>query len=409
MGIRNPNEEEKMLKKQVEELARNCRAKLLLQQPFIGMLIMQMEIKAVVDSRMTTAATDGKRIFLDAQYFKKLNPGYRLFLLAHEVWHCVLQHFSRLGDRDRKRFNYAADLEVNFILEDAGFDVIEFLSYEDDWRRMSAEYIYSVLPESLIQEMPVKDQHIYEKDKTNEAFSPVSKNEMVIDPDYKPSVSKTAKEEWKTKVYGNYQKLLTKHGTIPGYLKQIIDSRFKPKLNWKEILQQFVTMGFGGERKWLPPNRRYVYRGLYLPSVKEEILSIIVALDTSGSMTCVLEEFLNELKGIVQSFGRYIITLITCDAEIHSVKEYSESKPLKISDLELEGGGGTSFIPVFDYIEKNVTLPRLLIYLTDGEGEVPIQKPGYPVLWVIPQNCKIPVEWGMCAIFEMNENSYPDF
>ena len=47
----------------------------------------------------------------------------------------------------------------------------------------------------------------------------------------------------------------------------------------------------------------------------------------------------------------------------------------------MKGGGGTSFIPVFEYIEKNDLRPDALIYLTDLAGRFPEHEPDFPVIW----------------------------
>ena len=71
-------------------------------------------------------------------------------------------------------------------------------------------------------------------------------------------------------------------------------------------IQRFDTEGFtsriGGERRWLPPNRRYVSQGLYLPGKMEEELSTWVAVDTSGSTASTAAS--GELKCLVNRRNR---------------------------------------------------------------------------------------------------------
>ena len=49
---------------------------------------------------------------------------------------------------------------------------------------------------------------------------------------------------------------------------------------------------------------------------------------------------------------------------------------------EVYGGGGTSFDPIFDYIEENNVDVGCLVYFTDGYGHVSGSTVRYPVLWV---------------------------
>jgi predicted metal-dependent peptidase len=46
-----------------------------------------------------------------------------------------------------------------------------------------------------------------------------------------------------------------------------------------------------------------------------------------------------------------------------------------------KGGGGTSFIPVFEWIREQGIEPDALVYLTDGMGSFPRHAPSYPVIW----------------------------
>jgi len=46
---------------------------------------------------------------------------------------------------------------------------------------------------------------------------------------------------------------------------------------------------------------------------------------------------------------------------------------------------GTSFIPFFEKVEKtrDLCLQGVCVYLTDGYGDFPRDKPNLPVLWVV--------------------------
>jgi len=51
-------------------------------------------------------------------------------------------------------------------------------------------------------------------------------------------------------------------------------------------------------------------------------------------------------------------------------------------ELEIYGGGGTSFDPIFDYLAKSNEDVGGLVYFTDGCGSVRDRNPNFPVLWV---------------------------
>ena len=101
-----------------------------------------------------------------------------------------------------------------------------------------------------------------------------------------------------------------------------------------------------------------------------------------------LPRFAAELSNLLNSFGRYELKVICCDAAIQSVETFSHDVPFNARKFKFNGGGGTAFSPVFDYLEKEQEPPDVLIYLTDGYGDTP-SKPSYPVLWGITKDGKI--------------------
>ena len=61
-------------------------------------------------------------------------------------------------------------------------------------------------------------------------------------------------------------------------------------------------------------------------------------------------------------------------------------------DQPLKGGGGTSFRPVFEWLEVNGIEPQSLVYFTDADGEFPQKEPNFPVIWLVKGKTKVP--WG---------------
>ena len=96
---------------------------------------------------------------------------------------------------------------------------------------------------------------------------------------------------------------------------------------------------------------------------------------------------------LLNSFGQYELTVICCDAEIQSVETFSPENPFDGKKVKFKGCGGTSFKPVFDYVDKNLLDVQILIYFTDGYGDDP-KKPPYPVMWVITPNGENRIRWG---------------
>lgn len=83
------------------------RAKLLLKQPFYGVLLSMTDF--IPENVIPTMATDGKRIYYNPIYVTKLTEAERNGVLLHEINHCIYLHLtpSRRLNRDKMRWNYS--------------------------------------------------------------------------------------------------------------------------------------------------------------------------------------------------------------------------------------------------------------------------------------------------------------
>ena len=89
------DEELAKLKDAVAESIAQQRSRLLMKHKFIGGVIMHLEMIPVRDKRVRTAMTDGKHVYFDLAFYSDLSDDERLFVLAHEAWHCVYMHILR--------------------------------------------------------------------------------------------------------------------------------------------------------------------------------------------------------------------------------------------------------------------------------------------------------------------------
>ncbi len=399
----------------MKEMERN-RYDLLQKYPFIGSVLMHLElIPTFGDPEIPTAATDGRRIYADCDFYTSLKRGERLFVLAHEVWHCILLHFNRRMERDPFYFNVASDLEIHFVLMDEKMQEPYVLPHDPKWRGLSAEEIY---------ERVRKSEHRKEYDaiksgdlKGDQAGGSGAQGDGDGSDKWRPGKGRAgfdvhlfdregaltkaevdaATEAIRRAIIQAAQFTERKCGRLPDHVQGLVDQIRKPQLDWRELLRQFVTSAFGDHRRWLPPARRYLSEGLYLPSRRGESLNAVLAIDTSGSTTGDLPQFFAELSGLLTSFGDYKLTVIQCDAKVQRVDEFSSETPLP-SDYKwpAQGFGGTSFVPAFDYVRQNDVNPEIFIYLTDGYGPAPQNPPPYPVMWVLTHDGRENVApWGV--------------
>jgi len=111
---------------------------------------------------------------------------------------------------------------------------------------------------------------------------------------------------------------------------------------------------------------------------------IVVGTDTSGSIfqdKTLLERFIGETAGILEDLNPREVHWVECDTEVKRTCVLHDVDDLRAIIGTVKGGGGTSFVPVFEYIEENQLVPDALIYLTDMAGTFPAHEPDYPVIW----------------------------
>lgn len=336
-----------------------ARAQLLLNkgEGFWGVLALRLDL--VEDGSIPTLAVDGRHIFYNPEYVLSLEDTYVRSAIAHEVQHCVFQHMSRRGDRTPRRWNKAGDFAINLDLKDAGFDIHENWLLSNNYRGMSADEIYEMLPDDDEDGGPGDPQ---------DAVLPANGND-----------AHDQEIEWKIATVQAAQ--ANKNSTLPAHVKRLIEEATTTKVDWRSQLRMFINQVARDDYSFMRPNKRFLGAGFFLPSLYSESMGeIAVAIDTSGSITQdMLNTFGTEIKSIISSCAPSLTRVIYCDAEVNHVDEFTPYDDVK---FELHGGGGTDFRPPFDHLRKIDAKPVCFIYLTDGYGPFPDQ-PEYPVLWVM--------------------------
>lgn len=431
---------------------------LLTQFPFIGNILMRMELIAVRDKRVRTACTDGRSIYFDVSFYNKLTALERRFVLAHEVWHCVLLHLTRKQMRDADLFNIATDMEVNYMLvqqekpigaESKPPKIVPpsgLLFPPKELEGKSAETIYEWLLKNKDKLQQILDgdngsgqsrssngsssgksnkgnlsgqfdKHKYagqgkEEQNVNETITD-EYGEVGYDDDFNPMVSRDFSSRMREAVLAEAQRAERTKGHLPAGLDGIIKKLLKPEVKWEQHLQQFVTQCIGDKRQWLPPHRRGVWNDVYFQSRKSSKLKVAVIVDTSGSCWGDLSKFFTELNQLVKTFGKYEMTVIQCDAAVHDITKYSDENPFPVDDpdaIDIKGCGGSSFIPAYkalrtQKIENDVDC---IVTITDGYIDFPKNPPSKHNLIILTKdgdmNC---CSWGKKIRFK--NSAYSDY
>ncbi len=126
----------------------------------------------------------------------------------------------------------------------------------------------------------------------------------------------------------------------------------------------------------------------------KKVEDFVIVIDTSASCSGdLVKGFLAETYGILresESFFRKInLHLIQCDSKVQEDKIITCKEEFEkyMNNFEIKGGGGTDFVPAFNYVnslceEKKIPELKGLIYFTDGMGKYPAKMPPYETAFV---------------------------
>ncbi|OGU24714.1 MAG: hypothetical protein A2580_09675 [Hydrogenophilales bacterium RIFOXYD1_FULL_62_11] len=394
-----------------------ARTRLIMERPFLGALVMHLPLK-VGDAGIKTTGTDAKAFYFNPAFVENLSLAQTQFILAHEALHCAMGHPHRRNHRVKRRWDVACDHAVNLILIEEGLKPpLHGILADQNFMTLSAEEIYPLIPEDTPEES--FDQHLFDSD--NEQGASPDDTQRQDDPDagntggqgkegqseaeeqqgsgsqasQKPNEMSPAEreelaEQWKNRLAAAAQ-AARQAGKLSQSMMRWVDGLLAPSLPWRALLARFFAVNQRDDYSWRRPSRRE--GDAILPRLSSEGLEVIAAIDTSGSISDEeLREFVSELDAL-KGQVRAKVTLLACDNHVAEAAPW-EYEPWDAMQLpnDIEGGGGTDFRPVFDWVETENRSPNMLVYFTDGEGDFPKVPPNYPVIWLVKGKGKVP--WG---------------
>jgi predicted metal-dependent peptidase len=382
-----------------------AKAKLMLEHPYFGTIASSLRLEQ--NNELLTFLSDGEALRYNSEYIDRLDVAEVEFVMANGAMHAVLKHQDRSAGRTKWLWQTATDYVVNSMLVKNGMQLPEYANYEPKFNGMYAEEVYQMLRDEMMNDefgMEEQIEQIMEGDDVhNENIHMQEENVASPDaPEQKYDKNSKDKEESSSTPAQNSEELneelkeqfeqifqkLNRQGTLPKDLKFVVPEYFSHKVDWREFLYGYIASYAKSTYSFVPPNMKYLYRGIYLPSLSSDLLRIVIAIDTSGSVDeTLLTTFLGEINSIMQSYPNYEIDLLTADAKIQSHQVFLPGENL---EYEVSGGGGTDFRPVFEYIDQQINYPTLLLYFTDGMGTFPETEASYDVMWIMPEEKEVP-------------------
>lgn len=378
---------------EVEKNLLKARIALSLRQPFLASAIMRLPIKnATSTTWCRTMSTDGYHIFFNAEWVSTLSQAEIRGVLAHEVLHVLFQHSSRRANRDPELWNIAADHAINLLLIDQSFSLPKDGFASNAYKGLSAEQIYALLPQTVSYERGDKKGINRRAESQEEGGLIPSIGADVLDPDRAdlmglrdPDMPDHAQlnelcAELRRDAVCKLQ------GDAAASFSAECSAIDEAKIDWREQLRCWLIDRVKSDWSMWPCSKKHLHRGLYLPSLGVQAPGhIVFAVDTSGSMTDQdLADIFSEIRIYRETFPSRL-TVIQCDAALHSVTTFEELDGEEVpKSITIHGRGGTDFRPVFQWIDDNAVGAHL-IYATDGMGTFPANEQTGGVIWLVPK------------------------
>jgi len=400
-----------------EDILYDTKRKMLAKYPRFGGEIAASTISFRDDLPCPTAATDGKNIFIDPDYFESLKENDRLFLIAHEVMHIKFMHMYRLIDkngnkRDLELWNIATDAIINANLERDGLNISDGYINMPEALNYTAEEFYDILLKKREQqnqekskkqnkdaeekgeqgqdgeEMQQGDDHslweeAFESRKQQRAKGKKSEKEEDSEKEKQNDSNKQQQVEFdeKSEFEKNRQEKIEKFkvrrkqteknirssGVKPIKLGDIGES--KENINWKQLLKRELEKDepIWSQRRSIAENN-YAYR-LEENDMDDEAETEIM-LDVSGSVELdLIKAFLRQIKPIL----RHSKVKVGCFSdEFFGMMEIKSEKDIENFILPPGAGGGTDLELAVKSFSTEKGLNKIVF--TDGYGQVEDKK-----------------------------------
>lgn len=397
-----------------------ARSQLVMDHAFFGALIMRM---AMVESRALkdkTMATDGTSIWYHPLFLEEVSERELLGVLVHELFHCILGHHVRRGDRDHNLWNRSCDYVVNLMVTGAGFTLPKWALIDRQYDGLNAEQVYRLLGDQQDQDQEQDDagqsnqsgdsddQSGGNDDSSNgqpgdgqdagvdqpgdgsvegrggddtESRGDPGRCGEILDaaPAHDKAALSEAEGEWEVAVRQAVN-IAKRQGNVPGFVKEIVDHLNDPQVDWTEVLNRFVDPATTKDYSWMNPSRRMLPFGHYTPGlVSDGVSHVGMVVDSSGSVdTAILAKVGAEVQGALDTGRIDRLTVIFCDTRVTKHDEYVTGD---VIDWTVPGRGGTAFSPAFGWINENAPDIQCAIYFTDMQCADYGVAPAYPVLW----------------------------
>ena len=364
-----------------------AKAKLLVEYPYFGTLASKLSLE--VNDNIEAFLSNGVRVEYNSEYFTKLSTEELAFVFANGAMHASLAHESRKNERSGWLWQMATDMAINDMLVENGLSMPYGAHYRKRFSGMYAEEIYAELKADILRD----DEELeYEADNVDDVEKKEDTQKDDKNKESEQTQEQIEEEVLQEQLFAEEAISLLESKFAKGERPQSIERFFTlesaEKIDWREELKNALDRYFRDDYTLLPPSKKLLYTGIYLPSSVSQTFRLVIVIDSSGSIDEeLLNTFLSEVNFLMALVQNYQIELVVCDDKVHSHRTFYTGEELEV---EVVGFGGTDFREAFKFVEENFNDVKLLLYFTDLEGFFPSQAPNYEVKWISPKEEEIP-------------------
>jgi len=376
-------------------------------KPFYGSLLLSLRVQP--STAVPTAATDGRSVFWNDEFIQEQSEAQTLGLMCHEALHVAYGHCQPWPGMDKRLCNMAMDYRINDILRLEGLELPKEGLFDDTglFTDMAWPEVYKILADIKAkkdqQEDNEGDLDAQPGDGSGASNGLTKQEQEAISDD----IDKCAGDDFlddlldgnlsdaeQQQLKEDIERMVIQAaaadeaagvGGVPGDIENLIKEIRTPVVDWREKVITDIRSRNPDDYSMRRPNRKFIRHGIYMPTMESNTIeTLVIALDTSGSVSPTdMKRFLSEMNAISLEIKPMTTMVMYSDFGVAKIEEYAAGE--EITELDSRGGGGTSFRPVFEYLEINGIRPDQLVYFSDMEvygNCFPRSEPDFPVLWV---------------------------
>ena len=429
-------QEEISYREKLEKIGRQVleasRTELYVAMRFMGEALSSLSYE--MDLSTTSVGTDAVSIRYNPTYVSSLfveEPGKLNRTYLHMILHCIFRHmYTSARYEDVDLFDLCADIVVEMILDGMDYQCIYRVTsdYRERWYERLEKELKVLTVEKLYKFFsdPENDIDILEIEKLSREFKlddhsfwqRLPKDDQKRDDNEKEkpplllAAIQNKEKDWEKSAKRMETEIETigkRHSDKLGKLAWILKYENTSRTDYREFLNRFKVIREEGGIDMDSFDYGMYSFGIEhygnMPLIEEnefkevrKVKELVIAIDTSASCKDELvQRFLNETARLLfteESFFQKIkIHVIQCDDQVQRDEFIDSVEAMKkyATGIHVEGGYGTDFRPVFDYVDKLQSAGEFenlkgLIYFTDGYGIYPEKETSYDTAFIFPQD-----------------------